>query len=281
MFFWLIYDQNGVLYYPPQVSATNPWPNPPATLTVISFPQDTAPANVVMAYTYPNRFLVQNGALVEQPYFSVSAQVSSGQATLTATLNNPPATPPTSATFTVLGQSISATLTNNVATLTLAIHPSVMTQQVQASVSAAGCAQATVALGGTGITFPLQAYKDSSGNWHIAPTQKAVLQGYYASLVPQQEVAANTLVAVSLLADFVFDVLATPAVVSALSPNQQNAINDFKANILPNLPITSANAYPSGGPKEIHYANFEANMPKYAESVTGYNADVANIPNLV
>lgn len=241
------------------------------------FPQETASADIVMAYNYPNRYLVQNGQLIEQPYFTLS----SNNGTVTATLNNPPSAPPTSCSFSILGQSIAETLTNNVATLTLVIHPAVASQQFSVSVSATGCVQATASAGGAETGISLQAYKDTSGNWHVAPTQKAVLQAYYTSLVPQQEVAANTLAAISLLADIVFNVLATPTVIATLTTNQQNMINDFKANVLPNLPITAANAYPSGGTKEIHYANFETNMPKYAESVTGYNADVAAIPNLV
>ena len=278
--YWFLYDANGVIQQK-AMSGVNPWPNPPATWSVISFDQATASATVVMAFNYPSRYLYQNGAFVEQPFFTLSAASSSGTITLTATLNSPPATAPTSCTFSILGQSVIETLTNNTATLILAVHPSIASQQLSVSVAETGCVQATATAGGTSSGIPLQAYQDALKNWHIAPTLKSVLQGYYASLVPEQLVAANTLVGISLLADVVFNVLLTPAVIAALTANQQSAINDFKANISGVLPITLANAYPSEGVKEIHYESFEANMPTYAESVTGYNADVVNIPNLV
>jgi hypothetical protein len=277
--YWFIYDPNGVLYYPPQLSATNPWPNPPATLTVVSFSQATASSTVIMAYTYPSRYLYQNGAFVEQPYFSLSATSASGNITLTATLNNPPATPPASCTFEVLGQAITETLTSNTATLTLAIHPSVVSQSLQVSILATGCVQATTTAGETASGIPLQAYKDASSNWHIAPTQYAVLQAYYAGVVSAQVVAANTLVAISLLSD-IARILMTPTVIATLTTDQQNSVNDFIANIAGKMPITLANAYPSGGTREIHYASLEANTPLYGESVTGYNADILTIPNL-
>jgi hypothetical protein len=278
--YWFICDTNGVLYYPPQLSATNPWPNPPATLTVVSFPQATASSTAIMAYTYPSRYLYQVGAFVEQPFFTLSATSASGNITLTATLNNPPATPPTSCTFSVLGQTITAPLTSNVATLTLAVHPSVASQQLSISVTTTGCVQAAVIAGGTASGIPLQAYQDVAKAWRVAPTLKAVLQAYYASLIPQQLVAANTLVGISLLADAIFNVLLTPSVVANLTTDQQNMVKDFQANVSKILPLTLANACPASGTKEIHYESFEANMPIYAESVTGYNADVANIPNL-
>lgn len=246
--------------------------------SVLTLPNTNSTA--IIAAQFNDRYIVQNGALVEQPYFSLTAATASGSAVFTATLNNPPTTPPTSCTFAVLGQNITATLTANTAMLTLAIHPSVASQSFSVSVTATGSVQATTTAGGTASGVPMQAYQDASKNWHIAPTMKAVLQGYYASLVPEQLVAANTLVGISLLADVVFNVLLTPAVIAALSLNQQNAINDFKANISGVLPLTLANAFPAGGAKEIHYESFEENMPTYAESVTGYNADVVAIPNL-
>ena len=240
------------------------------------YPQDTASEDVVMAYNYPDRYLVQNGQLIKQSYFTLT----DNNGTLTAILNNPPATVPMSCTFSVLEQSITEALTNNTATITLTMHPAVANQSFQVNISAAGCVQATAQIGGTASGVPLQAYQDSSNNWHIAPMQKSVLQAYYASVVPSQIVPANMLAAVSLLSDVVFNVLATPAAVSALTADQQNAINDFKANILPHLPITLANAYPANGSREIHYASLEVNMPTYAQSVNGYNADLASIPNL-
>ncbi len=285
MLYWFIYDQNGNIYYPPQLSASNPWSNPPATLTAISFAYPTTSATVVMAYTYPQRFLVQNGVLVEQSYFTVAVAQASNSYTLTAMLNNPPATAPTDATFTILGQVYTETLTNGQATLTLDVHPSVANQQVQISVGATGCVSGTSMIGSIAPSTTLQVYTPTGGNPTVAPTSLAYLESYYASVIDPQTLFADIGTAVGMLMHTLYSKV-LPALTQAtytpitLDVNETNAHADVVANVLPNIFTTLENAYPSGGSKSVQYAKYATDQSIANQSFAAYMQDMATIPNL-
>ncbi len=271
MNYYFQYDLiTGVIY--PVLSVTAPATQGMGLLG--PYPQDTASADVVLAYTYPNRYLVQNGQLVAQPYFT--ATVNGGA--INATLNNPLATLPATADIAVLGQTISVPITNNIATLALQVHPSIATQQVQATVSATGCVQATVTLGGTSTTLPLQAYKDSAGTWHIAPTQKAVIQGYYALAVSAPVAMADTTTALGMLLDTVYGTM-LPALVTTktvtLDANQAGTLADMTTNLLPKIPVTLETALTN-----IHYESLRADWATVEQAFTDYANDLSTIPNL-
>lgn len=274
---YIQYDSQG--FISPNVSlAEEEIPNFPAMPGYTAlFLDDTQYADVRNNIT---QYKVINGVPVKQSFFTLSAI----NGTITATLNNPPSTPPTNCKFTLLGNEFDEPLTNNVATISFVFHPAAVGQSavVEVSCDAANSIPSSVNIGGLLSSFPIQAYADTTdGKNHITPIQKAVFQGFYALTIPSQIVAANTLTSTSLLLDLVGNILTTPAVISALSDNQKNVINDLKANVLGNLPITFENAFPLNGTKNIHYADFVTNMPVFAEASLSYIKDVTTIPNLV
>lgn len=256
--------------------------------TVLTLPDTDTTA--VIAYQFPQRYLIQNNQLVAQPYFSFSAQASGNQVTLTATLNNPPATPPTNCNFVVLGQTFSVPLASGAATLALQLHPSVANQQVQVQATATGCVAAITAVGGTGSQLPLQAYQDAQG-YHVAPTSKAVLQAFYTSVVSPAYALADLVTGLGLAFHVLFSKIlpalttgATPAI--TLTADEQNALTDITANVIPKIPTTLAvvaQVPASGQPQtyDRHYQSFKDDWPIVEQAFQNYAADLATIPNLV
>lgn len=257
------------------------------------YPVDTASTQVVMAYTYPERFLAQGNpaTLVEQPYFTVATSGNAGTWTLTATLNNPPATPPADATFTINGTQETATLTNNQATLTVVVHPSVANAPINVTAGAAGCATShAVNIGGnTAPPVALQTYTPSGGTPMVAPTgvgSKAFLEAWYAlNPLSIESLLADIGTAVNLLTDAVFNVLLPFAEQAAYTPvtltaDQQNALNDIKTNVLPNVYTTLANAFPSGGTKQTQYSHYVTDLGLSYKNFQAYENDLNTIPNL-
>lgn len=152
MFYFLYNSTTG------QILATNTSGFTPGTGEAVLGPLGSTDTNAVVAYQYPQRFLVQGSppALVEQPFWSLASTVSSGTYTITATLNNPPTTPPTSATLMVAGGTLTASVSSNQATFTVALHPSIAAQQILATVSALGTVSGTITLGGQTTGVPMK-----------------------------------------------------------------------------------------------------------------------------
>lgn len=258
------------------------------------FPQDTAPSNVVMAYNFPNRYLVVSGVLTLQPYFTISTSQTGSTVTLTATLNNPPATMPTSATFTVLGTTFSEPLsTSGVVTFTMDIHPSLSTSQVQVTVGATSCVNGIVTLGSQNPLVGMQIYTPTSGNPTVAPTgvgSLMYLQDYYTSLIQSAKSVSDIATLLGIVVHFLFNKV-SPALTSGTTPlltldaNENNAYKDIMSSVLPNIISTLENIAPvpaSGATQtyEVHYANVRTDYPSVAQALTGYATDVATIPNL-
>ena len=61
---------------------------------------------------------------------------------------------------------------------------------------------------------------------------------------------------------------------------QANALSDIKANVLPNLFTTLANAYPSGGTKQLQYNDYVTGLSKIYDAYESYFTDLQNIPGL-
>ncbi len=250
------------------------------------YPQSSIPVDVIMAYNFPNRYRVQDGQLVEQPYFSLTVAQNQNEYTLTATLNNPPATPPVEATFTVAGQDITEPITDGQAILTLAIHPSVAQQQISVAVGAAGCAGAQTQVGGDQQQIGLQVYTPQGGIPTVAPAGPGsieFLSYYYATLSPELVTVTNASVAVELLMDLVLNVLLPAAQAGtkvALTDNQAHALDDIQANLVPNIYTTLENSYPASGQKQVQYGNMVTGFEAGHQAFAGYIADIAAIPNL-
>lgn len=165
MFYFLYQASTG------QILVANTSGFTPGTGEAVLGPLSSADTNAVVAYQYPQRFLVQGSppTLVEQPFWSLASTVSSNTYTITATLNNPSSTPPTSATLTIAGSTLSASVSSNQATFTVALHPSIAAQQVLAIVSASGTVSGSVTLGGQTTGVPVK-FNTATKPATIAPT---------------------------------------------------------------------------------------------------------------
>jgi len=283
--YYFQYDKTTNVIYPYKQD------NTPATGTTMGllgpYPEDTASIQVVMAYNYPERFLAQGNptALVEQPYFTVTAVNNAETWAITAVLNNSPNTPPTEATITVTGQKQTAPVTNGQATLTVQVHPSISTTPIMVTAGATGCATSKpVNIGGASASqVGIQVYTPSGGTPTVAPTgvgSKAFLSAYYAmSPAAVSSLLADIGTSVNILLDVVFGVL-LPSSTAALTADQQNAIGDIKANVLPKLYSTLGNIYPSGGAKQLQYADFINDLSKTYSAFGAYVSDLDMIPNL-
>jgi len=284
--YWVLFDQTtGAIY--PSLSATEPVSSGMGVLG--PYPQATAPTDVVMAYTYPSRYLVQNGALVAQPYFTLAAAEANGVWTLTATLNDPPASPPADVTFTVAGNAFTASLTNGTATLAVAVHASCAGFAVPASVAATGCVAGSTTFSGTATpTVGLQAYTPTSGNPTVAPTgagSLAFLRAYYGSVVNQANVMGDLATADSLALHTLLAVVLPPLVKAGtvtLDASQTAALQYLTTDLVPELPVTLENAAPGGTPNQPT-ALYVADQTIAAQAFADYAADVApttGVPNL-
>lgn len=251
------------------------------------FPQDTASTEVLDAYANPDKYLVQDGALVLQPYFTLTFT----NGTVTATLNNPPATPPTSCTFAILGKTFTAPIASNKATLTVQIHPSITTQQINVTVSATGCIDGTTNIGGQATTAPLQAYTDTSGVNYISTTSKAVIQSFYTSTITPAYAIADLTTGLGLAFHVLFSKV-LPALTSGTTPlitlsaNEKNALSDIAAFAIGKIPVTmetSAQVPAAGQPQtyDRHYQSFRDHWAAVQTAFQNYATDLANIPNLV
>lgn len=170
MYYWFLYVlSTNEIYGTPYLGTATEWTNIPDGCGVIGPIPDSDPT-ATDAYQHPERYLVQNGELVLQPYITATASESNGEYTLVATINNPPSTPPTSVTFSIGSWTQNVTLTNNEASITVQVHPSLASYAVPVSVSATGCVGASTTIGGTQkLPFPIQVVTPSGGTPMIAP----------------------------------------------------------------------------------------------------------------
>ncbi len=280
LFYWFIYDSTGAIYWLPVLATSNPWTNPPASLTVVSFAQDTASSDVQGAYLNPSRYLMQGSpvAPVLQPY--LTAAYASG--TLTVTVQNPPATPPTDATVTLGASTETVALTSNTGTLALAVHPSLATYSLPVQVTATGCVAWSGDVGTPGQSAPvaLQIYTASGGALTVGPQgqgSQAFLQEYRLGGLPPQTVFQDLLVVVSAMAHVLTHDLIPQATATtwAAVAVDASALTDWQTNVQPSLPVTLSNSLTMP-----QYAELKARIAGYQQAANGYAADVNEIPNL-
>ena len=289
MYFFLYDNTTGIIQQPPMQATSNPWPNPPSSWSVASFA--TTDTTAILAAANPAWYLIQDTTptLVLQSYWTATTSVSSGTTTITATLNNPPSSPPTSATLAVAGGTMTASISSNQATFTVAVHPSVAAYQIPATVSASGTVSGSVNLGGNAASpIGLQLYQGSSGNWHVAPGGTGstyYLMGYHAAQINQAAQVNSLAVAVGELLHLVHDKI-VPSLQSSsytalsLSADETNALNDITTNVLPDIVPTLGVLYPSGGSPMPIYAQMKATMSAIQTAMGDTNTALTDIPNL-
>lgn len=288
MNYWILYLlSTGKIYNMPYLGTAEGWTNIPDGCGVIGpFLQDTAPKEVIDAYHNPDKYLIKEGSLVLQPYFTLTFT----NGVITATLNNPPAKPPTDCVFSILGKAFMEAMTDNQATFSIQVHPSITSQQINVTASAEGCIDGTMNIGGTG-TYPLQIYTDTQGVNHIAPINKAVLQAFYTSIVTPAYAIADLTTGLGLAFHVLFSKV-LPALTSGTNPaitlsaNENNTLNDIAAAIIGKIPVTMEDSAPlpsSGQPQtyDRHYESFRNHWADAATAFQDYALDLEEIPNLV
>uniref|UniRef100_UPI001A8F9721 hypothetical protein n=1 Tax=Alicyclobacillus suci TaxID=2816080 RepID=UPI001A8F9721 len=67
--YWFLYRADGTIYGAPYLGNADEWTNIPPECSGVLGPFDVASASEAVqdAYAHPERYLVQNGQLVEQP----------------------------------------------------------------------------------------------------------------------------------------------------------------------------------------------------------------------
>lgn len=272
----------------------------PGTGEAVLGPLSSADTNAVVAYQYPQRFLVQGSpaALVEQPWWEVTVAPTStvNQYTVSATLENPPSTPPSTATLTLASGTLSGTVSSNQVSWTVALHPSIVTQQITATVSASGTVSGSVTFGGTAQQIGLQLVTTATPPW-VAPAgvgSKAFLRAFYLGLNPEtqieiltealQDLFGGDTVLLHMLFDPKTGIIAaltsgtTP--IMTLDSNTANLVNDIQTNVLPNLPFTLDTAYPAGGTRFPLYQSMVTMSSTFGQGALGYIQALQTIPGL-
>ena len=128
------------------VSASKAQPVPSNTGTPL-FLLDTDYPTLLQTFS---RYLIVGGLPTLQNYWTASATTISGTTTITATLNNPPSTAPTSAMVTIGTTTVSVPVSSNTATIAVALHETLAGLSVPVQVGASGTVTGTVTVGAGG-----------------------------------------------------------------------------------------------------------------------------------
>jgi hypothetical protein len=261
---------------------------------------DDSTTNAKDTLIRPTDYEYLSGAIIRLPYFTFSY----GNGVLTATLNSPPSTIPTNCTFTVCDQTFtsaikSATIgtpsvTTYSATLAINIHPSVLNQSINVSVTATGCVTGQIDIGGTQNNITLQVYTPTGGTLTVAPTgtgSKAYLAIYWSGQAVSQAYSLPDITSIlNLLTHTVFGVM-LPSLTSGTTPtitltaNQKNGLTDLTNNVIPYTSITLEDIapVPSNGQAqsfEVHYEQYRQDIQPTKQALQNYADDLASIPNL-
>lgn len=260
---------------------------------VLSLSQSDTTA--ILAYANPQWYLIQGStpALVEQPHWVVTATASTsttGQYTISGTLAHPPSTLPSSATVSVAGGTIDATVSSSGTTsTTLQLHASVASQPVTVTVSASGTVSGSTTINSGTATTALQL--DTSGSTPtVQPTTKAYLRQTAFGLTADNLMAMlvlslqNLALASSVASEVVLNKILPALTASSYSPislstAESDAMTNWQSNVvqyqmaLKDLLDASGNAVPP-------YADMQAQAPNVQSALQTYAQWVGEIPHL-
>lgn len=236
------------------------------------------------------------------PNPSLAASYSAG--TLSITLNNPPdAGAPSSVNVTVAGQILSVPLTNNQGSLALSVDPSLQTANILCPLAIPASEQTTPQIpngwaqlgtqGGAAVGVQLVAPAAAGDPYLLGPTSKATLRRYYSGLMAsmaqaqgaQTQQGQDLYTMVSVLCDWAVNTV-NPHITGAafaqvqLTPDQANAWDDIKANVVAHFSQTQDTIYPSGGSRSMPYADVVADAPKFEAALASYEKALTVYPNL-
>ncbi len=293
MFYFFLYETStGIIQQPPIQAVTNPWPNPPSSWSVASFA--TTDTTAILAAANPAWYLVQSGALVIQPHWLVTATAStttSGEYSLSATLENPPATPPSTCAFAVAGGTLSATVSNNTATATIQLHASVASQPVTVQVSASGTVSGSTTINsgtaGVGLqlvtsgTTPLVAPAGTGSLAYLRQTAFGLTTGNLIGLLVQslQALMATSSSVSEFLVNVVIPAITQTTWAAADISAYQAAIASWQKNVVPNQVAWTDLLDAQGNPVQ-GYTDLQTLAPMVLDAWNTYNTWASEVPNL-
>ena len=245
-------------------------------------------ADAVLASQYPQRFAVTGTppALTPLPYWTTQAATASGLTTLTATLNGA-TTAPASATLAVASGTLTAAVSADTATWTLAVHPTLGDQRVPYTVSASGTVSALDALGSTPPLIGQQ-LATISGVPTVAPGGPGSRDYVLGASAVQLDFAAQ-LNAIAVGLGEALHLLHTrilPALEAStytpitLSANESAALANLNTAVLPAIVTTLDAIYPATGAPMPTYQAMTSSMASVHGAIINANAALASIPNL-
>ena len=277
-----------------RLAASSPY-TPGTGEAVASFPANDATA--ALAVNNPQWYLIAGSpaTLQMQPYWTVTTTESTttaGEYTLTATLNSPPASPPTQATFTIAGGTINATISSNQATGTIQLHASVANQPVTVSVSASGTVSGQTTINSGTASVGLQLITSGTTPL-VAPAgtgSRAYLRAFFLGLTPatQVEVLTKSLQSLALTSSIISHIGLTkiiPALTAStytpitLTAAEQTALASWQQQVA-QYQIALADLLDSAGNPTGPYAELQAQAPLVQEGINGYAQALATLPNL-
>lgn len=269
---------------------------PPDGYTLFTLTEtDTPTADEVWAnsslYTYTSGTVTG-----PMPYFSLTSSIASGIITVEATLNNPPTTLPTDTTLNVAGTSIFATLSAAApytTSATFTVDSLVQSQMIDVSVTATGVKSASVNIGGNASPSSLQVIAPTTAGdpYRVTTTSKAYAAEAYLSQ-SNADLAAILGSLQTLVQMLIADVYGKGGIRESLAQasytqvpfdaagNEQNALADMQANLIPSIGWLLSNVYPSGGTQDYHYAATKTHLPSTTSAAQAYAKFVAETPNL-
>ena len=261
----------------------------PGTGEAVLGPLSSADDAAVLASQHPQRYRVTGTppALTAQPYWTTAAATASGLTTVTATLTDAPSPAPSSATLAVAGGTLTAAVASGQATFTLAVHPTLGTQQVAYTVSASGTVSALDTLG---TTPPLigQQLATISGTPTVAPGGPGSRDYVLGASAVQLDFAAQlNAIAVGLgEALHLLHARILPALEAStytpvtLTANESAALANLNSTVLPAIVTTLDAIYPATGAPMPTYQAMASSMASVHGAIDTANAALASIPNL-
>lgn len=248
-------------------------------------------------WMHSERYQWQNHLMQVLPYMDLTWTCPSGPdgvnaVTYTLTISAIGSNPPSEATLSVAGSTITVPLTNGIGTQMLVFHPCLATSTLVAGVIGDGHVPCTVTINvGSSGPAPMQLLPSSPPT--IAPLFKYQVRQWLFGWGPNTDPVLGTLTdmlhesyfAICLLFDIVVN-KALPSLTQAsytpvtLNADEQHALADMQANLLPNLAQTLGSIYPSSGSRDPIYGRVVAWSPSQKQAIQAYMNVIASIPNL-
>lgn len=187
-------------------------------------------------------------------------------------LVNPPATLPTQANISLLGQVYQVEITNNQFTFPVTIHPAVSIQRITASVKVDGFPFTTLEIAGSNGNIQSQIYKDINNVYQIVPLYGADLATYWQNNLVDMSYSNVDLATADGIAIHTLFHYVLPALNLTLTSGEQAGLAEIQNNLLPSL-ATNLSNISDGTNLDIHYNSYKFHTQQAKQAMDKYVAD--------